>query len=250
MLKPWIPVAVAVVAIITVSVLQGVFVERNDLLFPWGGHNRAPDRDIYVKRVESIPMNFGDGVGKDTERELDEKVKEVAGIEGRISRTYRHTKTHEEVSVEIVCGLPQHLSEHTPDRCFVANGYTMPKDDQPYTVTMINGQSAEFRRARFRKETHQGTSRLHIFWSWRTDDTKWFGGTVHSSRFEFASKPALYKIYVIDGNPKPKQPAAESPFVSFIEEVLPQIDAYLSGDFDPKEKSGEEEETDDAQTDD
>ena len=53
---------------------------------------------------------------------------------------------------------------------------------------------------------------------------------------------------MIDGNPRPKQPEAESPVVKFIKEVLPQIDAYLSGEFDATEKSGEE--TDDAQTDD
>jgi hypothetical protein len=224
-----IPVAVAVMAIVIVSYFQGVYVERNDLLFPWG-RDRSPERDLYISRIDKLPMNFGDWIGKDTEHELDERVKKIAGIEGRVSRTYRNTRTNEEVSVEIVSGLPQHISEHTPDRCYVSNGYEMTKDDQTYTVNMVNGDDAQFRLARFRKESHDGgRSRLLILWSWRTSESKWIGPSVFGARFEFAGKPALYKIYVIDSNPIGGRPESESPAVSFVEEALPQIDAYLSG---------------------
>ena len=229
MTKVMIPVAVAAVAIVIVSYYQGVYVERHDLLFPWG-RDRSPERDLYIERLSSLPMNFGDWIGKDSEQELDERVRQVAGIEGRISRTYRNTRTGEEVSVEIVSGLPQHISEHTPPLCYVANGYEMTKDDQPYTVNMVNGVEAQFRRARFRKETHEsGRFRLHIFWSWRMADTNWVGPSTQGSRFKFAGRPALYKMYVIDPNPVDGQTESESPAVSFIEEVLPQIDVYLSG---------------------
>jgi len=240
MAKIMTPIAVAAVAIVIVSYFQGVYVERHDLLFPWG-RDRSPERDLYIKRVVSIPMNFGDWIGKDTEQELDERVRKVAGIEGRVSRTYRNTRTGEEVSVEIVSGLPQHISEHTPDRCYVSQGYEMTKDDQPYTVNMANGVEAQFRRARFRKETHEGRrSRLHIFWSWRTAETSWIGPSFHGARFEFAGKPALFKIYVIDSNPVGGRTESESPAVSFIEEVLPQIDLYLSGEQSDAEKTADE----------
>ena len=240
MTKIMIPVAVAAVAIVIVSYYQGVYVERHDLLFPWG-RDRSPERDLYIQRVASLPMNFGDWIGKDTEQELDERVRKIAGIEGRISRTYRHTRTHEEVSVEIVSGLPQHISEHTPDRCYVSNGYEMTKDDQPYTVNMANGVAAQFRRARFRKDTHDGgRSRLHIFWSWRTAETQWIGPSFHGARFEYAGKPALYKIYVIDPNPVSGRSESEGPAVSFIREVLPQIDLFLTGELSGDDKAADE----------
>lgn len=223
------PVAVAGVAIILLSFAQGMYTERNDLFFPWGGMNRKPERAEYESRLNNLPMDFGDWIGKDTERELNERVRVYAGIEGRVSRTYRNARTQEEVSVEIVSGHPQGIAAHTPDRCYVANGYTMPKSDRSYTVIMNNDVEAEFRRARFRMETHEGTSRLHIFWSWRTAETGWTGPEVHRGRIKFAGIPAIYKIYVIDPNPVSGQIEADSPVVSFIEEALPLIDAYLAG---------------------
>ena len=229
MVKVLIPVAVAAVAIIVLSTTQGVFTERNDLFFPLG-EDRSEERDIYEDRLNHLPMNFGDWIGTDSDRELEDRVRDVAGIEGRISRIYRNAKTHEQVSVEIVSGHPYRVAAHTPDRCYVANGYVMPKDDRAYAVKMNSGIEGNFRHAKFRKEHAEGgTSHLHIFWSWRTAETDWVGPTATWARIELAGNPAVYKIYIIDRNPARDQTTSESPIVSFIEEVVPQIDDYLSG---------------------
>ena len=246
MAKVLIPVTVAAVAIIALSTTQGVFTERNDIFFPLGA-DRSDERRIYEERLNHLPMNFGDWIGTDSDRELKKRVRDVAGIEGRISRTYRNSKTREQVSVEIVSGHPYKVAAHSPDRCYVAKGYKMPKDDRPYGVKMDSGSEANFRHAKFRKEHAEGgTSRLHIFWSWRTAESDWVGHSATWARIELAGNPAVYKIYIIDSNPARDQTTSESPIVSFIEEVVPQIDDYLTGKLSNVDKAADGETTDGA----
>lgn len=223
MVKTLIPAAVAVVAIVAISVPQGIYTER------WG-KDTSGDRDLYVARLANIPKDFGDWRGKDDEREVDKRVLERAGHDGYVSRTYRNIKTNQEVSISLVCGHPQHIAEHTPDQCYVAAGFTQPSTAQAYRVTMNNGESAEFRTTTFVKESQESATRLKIFWAWRTATEPWSGPSVNWAKIKFSGKPALYKLYVIDTTkPVRGRVDREGPAVAFIREVLPQIDAYLSG---------------------
>ena len=216
-----LPVAVALVVIIAASILQGRISER------WERHDSETLRE-YVARIQTLPMNIGKWQGED--RVLSESEKrqfDKAQASGRISRTYHNPSTGQSVSISLICGHSQHVSQHTPPQCYVSAGFSMIRD--PSLFTPPNHKDVQFRTANFRKETAHSAHQLQIYWSWWAEDVKWIAPTVQTSKWKFAGEPALFKLYVIDTSPLKSDKKRMSAAVEFMRDTVPAFENTFSG---------------------
>jgi len=227
MLKIYAPACAALLGIGVLTYYQGVYTERF-------GEHTSDELLQYVERMNHLPLKVGDWEGEDQEMTEDMKRQyKGAHAKGIVARNYRNTRTGKVVSISLICGHSVHVSEHTPDMCYPSQGFSMPEAASPYTVERDNDQ-VDFQQAVFYKDNEFGEARSYqqIFWGWRTKDMPWVGPGLHASKFRFAGVPALYKLYVIDPDPNRYESGSENPCVSFIKEVLPEFDRYLSGEMD------------------
>jgi len=174
-------------------------------------------------RVNQIPAEFGDWVGK--ESEIDRRSLDAASITGHVSRRYVNRLTGSSFGVLLVCGRPGPISVHTPDICYAGAGYAIA--GSPATLSLTYGdppRPAEVFWADFAKPDAAIPSRMRILWAWST------GGpwrAPENPRFAHASHRFLYKLYVIRDAPASGAPADDDAAVQFLKELFPVLDRAL-----------------------
>lgn len=203
-----LPLAAAVILIIVTSVVQGVWSER---------FGAAPELGFFAAQLKNIPLEFGDWRGQAVD-EPNEKIKQVAGIEGSFSTIYRNARD-EQISVFLVCGRLNDLFYHTPERCYPASGFETMTEKSTEDIAWED-QTASFFSSVFRKADPGGTQNVKVYWSWcasgpwiATDDEKW----------TFRGQRALYKLYVVYPLAGRQRPGERDPAVHFIRDFLPQL---------------------------
>jgi hypothetical protein len=176
----------------------------------------------YTQRLEGVPTQIGDWTSQETQ--VNERQFAASHCHGRISRVYRNSKG-QTVNVFLVSGKALHVTQHSPDWCYVAAGYEMKKDPVVYGFDVDGIQRPEFLHADFQKFTATETTRLRILWSF-TEEGKWSASKL--ATYAFAGKPALYKVYLItEVNDQNGSSLADGPAVAFAKEFLPAIEPIL-----------------------
>lgn len=178
-------VSVAAVALLVSSgLIHGYWIGR------WSDSEAL---DAAVERLKRIPDTIGDWHGEPLE--LDWRQLELAEIDGYISRRYKDRQGGRDVTILLVCGRPGPISVHTPDICYRGLGY-VPAESPSHSVFKRghDGPAAEFLAATFERNRTTTPQSLRILWSWNAEG-KWEAPNLR--RLRFASRPALYKLYVI-----------------------------------------------------
>lgn len=177
-----------------------------------------------VARLDLVPMDFGDWVGRPVE--MDRRQLEAAGIAGSVMRRYENRRDGRALDVLLVCGRPGPISVHTPDICYAGAGYALQADQARTPLSYGDPRrAAEAWRGDFLKQGSVTASGLRIFWSW-TDGGGWTAAD--NPRLAFVGRRALYKLYVIrstGGNAA--APLEGDPGVGFLGEFLPELDSAL-----------------------
>jgi hypothetical protein len=182
--KFYLPVAIAVVAVLAATYMQGCMSER------WG---TFPELADFAARMKNVPMNVGEWKGE-VGPAVPERERQVAGIEGDLSRIYTNANG-DAVTVFLVCGRIKDVFFHTPDRCYPAAGFEMESDPKEVTLETDAGP-AEFKTTSFRHSDHTaGGVPRHIYWAW-SDGSEWKAPSHLQSKWTFQGHRALYKLYV------------------------------------------------------
>ena len=180
------PIVVGVLLLVACTVFQGLWTRR------WSDETTQELREL-VNRYDSIPTNVGDlWVGEDTGGH-SQQVLDVAGAYKSVSRVYRNVETNETVSIFLVCGYSRDIAVHTPDACYVSNGFKMAHKPKDYKIRSASVTSKTL-TSTFRKE--RGGSLIHqrILWCW-TNGKGWEAPA--NPRITYGGGSVINKIYLI-----------------------------------------------------
>lgn len=205
---------IGVIAIVTLggAYSQGTITDR------WS--NEVSTRlATFSKRFEGVPTQVGDWVSTDTE--VNAAQFKASHCHDSVSRVYENS-AGDKVNVFLVSGKALHVTQHSPDWCYVAAGYEMKKDPVVYGFDVDNFGRPEFLHADFERVTATETTRLRILWSY-SEEGQWTASKLATRAF--AGKEALYKVYLIAA--QSGKALADDPTVAFAKEFLPAIKPVL-----------------------
>ncbi len=175
-------------------------------------------------RLKHVPDRVGSWEGKSLELSRDQLL--MAEIAGYVSRRYEDHRRRDAVSILLVCGPAGPISVHTPDICYAGAGYepTGPPVRKSLPVGP-GGHPAEFWHAIFSKRNVPVPVTLSILWAWSSDG-HW--EAPDNPRLSFASRPALYKLYVIHELIAPEDAMDQDhPVTEFLNPLLAELDRSL-----------------------
>lgn len=170
-----------------------------------------------VARLGELPLNVGEWDGEAST--LDDRQIAKGEIQGYVLRRYTHRLTGRTLSILLVCGRPGPMSLHTPEVCYPGAGFSQ----QGAAKREKYAAGAEFWVAKFNKPDPIDPEMLRISWAWNADGA-WTAPD--QPRFTFASRAALYKLYVIQQLP-PAEEKYEDLAADFLKELLPAVERQL-----------------------
>lgn len=212
--RPWLSALVIVLAVAglaAAAVFEGIGSGR------WGA---SGDARAAAAKLDGVPPTFGDWAGLDVP--LDDKVVRVAEATGYVQRIYRNRKTGAELTVLLLCGPSGPIGAHTPEYCYTGNGYTMAGEPQKKTVAPPGQTATSYWSARFNKAAPAGEA-LRVCWMWGTD-----GDWEASANPRLGWRSALYKLYVVRGEPPGPRAAERDPVHEFLIDFLPEVKRALA----------------------
>lgn len=213
--------AVAAVAVVAVTVVQGRMTER------WSPASR--DEVVRVSKLleEHFPKQFAEW---EVEQEIEGDPRELerAGAVGHVSRLYRNARSKARVSTFVVSALPHDASGHTPDRCYPGAGFTIGESEHRLTVPLADDRKAEVFTGTFVKSGQT----LRIFWTYGVPSAKansrldWIAPQI--ARIALNPYPAVYKLYAIVDETRLGASQSMAECEQFIADLLPALDAALA----------------------
>jgi hypothetical protein len=181
----------------------------------------APIKDA-VARLDQVPLQLGPNVQGRPEwlgEVLPCKAGQAgAGVAGCLQVQYVNQQTGKAVVVSLVCGRPGPVSIHSPDACYVANGYDI---DRPHKV---GSTEAEFWQTDAVLKNVTEEKRSRIYWAWNNGQG-WKANA--DPRQEYVRSPVLYKLYVVRVLEGQDDKTAGEPCQRLIEVLLPELNKAL-----------------------
>ena len=183
-----------------------------------------------AQAARHVPLQVGDWKGTLGEK-LDERTRKAAEAEGDTQIVYVNDKTGERVKVFIVCGRLMGVMEAPrPDRCYPAHGYKESGERMQQTVrtgTKQRGPKAQFQTAAYVRD---GLPDARLFWSWSSDGV-W--KCLMISALTFCGTKPVFKVHFESEVVDPKQLLDQTPSVSLIKALIPELSRALFPDFKP-----------------
>ena len=224
--------AAALVLVVGVTVLQGLWTER------WA--ERRDDDLVAAAGVleRAFPTSFGDWK-LDRELETSKAELERAGAVGSVSRVFRNDKTKTAISTFVVCATPYDASGHTPDRCYPGAGFEIAEQEHRETIELADGRVAEAYTGTFAKRGQT----LRVFWTYGVpaereasggdeapamglEPLSWVAPQI--ARIFLHDYPAVYKLYVIIDQTQLPGSRATKECSGFIAQLLPAFEAAIA----------------------
>jgi hypothetical protein len=216
MLRLYVPVAVTVVLIGALTYWEGIYSDRF--------RGSSVSAEEFGKRFADVPMEVGDWVGEN--REVASDTLEVAGAVNHVSRVYKN-RSGQQVDLWLVVGHARDIGRHTPDVCYIAQGFSQDGDKLKQRLEVPGEEPATFFTARFRREDQAGVP-TRVFWAWNANDDKekeWVAPDYQ--RIHFGNNTALYKMYFTSSMPDRDQPVADNAAMDFAKVMLPVVNRAL-----------------------
>jgi hypothetical protein len=168
--------------------------------------------------LATVPATIGKWDGTDIDMPNDARL----GLAGSLARRYVHRENGKVISIYLACGRPGPICIHTPDACYVADGYK--EAEQAHRFTVDKNTRAEFWTARFMRQRPDAQTNLRVFWAWHGAN----GWQVPDNpRVAFAGEQVLHKLYIIRELVSPNEPADGDVCVEFMQELLPALEQRL-----------------------
>jgi hypothetical protein len=171
-----------------------------------------------VARLSLVPLKIGDWQGRTLT--LDPRMVTRAEIAGYLMRRYEDSKGGA-VTVLLVAGRPGPIAVHTPEVCYGGAGY---EPSAPKVSCLIDPDQASrpdrFWLADFIKSATTAPEHLRILYAWTADGSWTASG---HPRLDFASVPALYKLYIVRETFTVDEPVENDPGIRFARQFLPAI---------------------------
>ncbi|RIK85200.1 MAG: hypothetical protein DCC67_04280 [Planctomycetota bacterium] len=215
----YVPVAVTVVLIVSLTAWESIYSDRFT--------GSAVTAEEFGKLFAKLPLQIGPWHGED--HKVDEKTLEVAGAVNHVSRTYKNTETGEQVDLWLIVGHSRDICRHTPDICYPSHGFA--QDGTKYKQRIETDQGdATFYTARFRQEMSLGSGGIfqRVFWAWNPnteDDYQW--EAPDNQRLHFGNNRALYKMYFTASMKERDEPVADNVAMDFAKAMLPVVNHTL-----------------------
>jgi hypothetical protein len=233
MLRVYAPAALAIVAIVGLTVPQAKFTNR----FTSG----SISAEEFGKRFAKVPMTVGNWVGTDVE--VDKATLEQAGAVNYVSRKYLNTETKQSVDLWLIVGHSRDICRHTPDICYPSQGFAQlgERVRWDFEDETSGGDPPTFFTAKFRNEDNAGSTEKRVFWAWNgntegqdrwdaPEPKTWFDWLPFKStgpKVYYGNNPELYKLYFTAQMGDPDEDVADNVCNEFAELMLPQIDRAL-----------------------
>ena len=139
-----LPVAAAVAIIVAAALLEGRWTERWTKLPP------SPELTEFAERIKNIPTSFDEW--ESTEVPIPKEELEAARSAGNCSRVYQsRLDSRKQVSIFIITGPSFAITQHTPEKCYVAAGFEQESEVTPSVYVEYDKKAAEFYTDKFRK---------------------------------------------------------------------------------------------------
>jgi hypothetical protein len=209
-----LPIFAALALVLGAGLVHGRWTRR------WSG---SPELAAAVAGLRRFPEAVGGRPGRSfalTDEELA-----MAEIDSYVARIYEDPRGGPPVTVLLACGRPGPISVHTPDVCFVGGGYAPVREPVRCDLPVgPSGRVAGVRRAVFRKTNSVVPTYRHVLWSWTTSGT-W--EAPDNPRLTFASRPVLYKLYVVREADTAGGRVEDDPNLKFLQALLPALGRTL-----------------------
>lgn len=227
MLRLYVPVAVTVVLIASLTFWESVYSDRFT--------GTSINVEEFNKRFAGLPKDpkdapeLGPWIGVDNP--VTEETLNTAGAVSHVSRTYTNQQTGDKVDVWLVVGHARDIARHTPDICYPSQGFAMDGTQLKQPITPDGStEDANFHTARFKKESALGSGGplVRVFWAWNPnegDEKQWVAPD--SSRVAFGNNRALYKLYFTSAMKEREESVTENTAYKFAKMMLPVVNKTL-----------------------
>lgn len=218
MLRLYVPVAVTVVLIASLTFWESIYSDRF--------RSSSVSAAEFGERFKKLPATVGPWEGVD--HKVDDKTLEVAGAVNHVSRTYRNTETGDAVDVWLVVGHARDIGRHTPDVCYIAQGFSQDGSKQKHKIEVAGEEPATFFTARFRREDMAGIP-TRVFWAWNANEKDGEQDWVapDNQRLYFGNNTHLYKMYFTAKMPDRDEPPRDNVAMEFAKVMLPAVNRTL-----------------------
>jgi hypothetical protein len=221
MLRLYVPVAVTVVLIASLTVWESVYSDR------FTGSSISAEE--FNRIFERVPKEVGPWVGEDNP--VAKETLKTAGAVSHVSRTYTNQDTNEKVDLWLIVGHSRDISRHTPDICYPSQGFAMDGTQMRQPIRPDGAsEDSNFHTARFKKESALGTGGplVRVFWAWNPnteDEKKWVAPD--NSKLAFGNNSAIYKMYFTSGMNERDESVTENTAYKFARIMLPEVNEAL-----------------------
>ena len=220
MIRTFVPAALGLVAILGISLYENIAIKDR-----WGEPTIQAEQ--LSERFANVPKEIGDWIGEDLP--VDEVTRNTAGAVGYVSRRYKNSVTGKEVALWLIVGHSRDIVRHTPDICYVAQGFRQTSTPIQKNVKLDNGKEAAFYTAKYEMENEQARRIERVFWTFNhPEEDAWLAPEgAQGARWHYGNARALYKMYFTSAVEHDEQTMEESAALEFAEEMLPAIDKAL-----------------------
>src|SRR4051812_1138233 len=220
----YLPIFLAVLLIVGLTIPQIKMTDR------FAGTNVIAEQRAQL--LDKVPMKVGDWSGQNMP--IDPQVREKAGAVGAVSRSYRNSRTGEQVDLWLIVGHSRDIAFHTPDVCYRGSGFeARGKENSLYPLVMSGIPVTPMWTNTFFKEDVSGRSLIRVFWTWYNpespeNDRKVVWEAPTNARFHFGNTRALYKMYFTSEMHDPMETAEQSSALRFAKEFVPEVNKSLA----------------------
>ncbi|QDT01415.1 exosortase-associated EpsI family protein [Adhaeretor mobilis] len=214
----FIPLLVAVVSLVGLTVVEGYFSDRLN--------TSSVTAAEFAKRFEQVPKNVAGWESVD--KKVTDEVRDTAGAVGHVSRKYVDPNSGREVDLWLIVGHSRDIVRHTPDICFPSAGFTPTGTKTKHQIAPKQGEPGMFYTAKFHKEDAMGRYQVRVFWAWngnKEGQDKW--DAPDDPRYYYGNNTALYKLYFTTSVTADEEEINDSSAVEFAKLMLPKVNAAL-----------------------
>jgi hypothetical protein len=232
MLRVYAPAAVALLAIVSLTVFEAKFSDRFS--------SSAVTAEEFGKRFADIPKVVGPWMGVDM-KESKETLK-MAGAVRHVSRRYTNQDNNTSVDLWLIVGHSRDVCRHTPNICYPSHGYAQRGAvvKQQIIPPSTPDDVATFFTAKFTDDSPTGRKISRVFWAfngntegkykWEAPEPKslfsWLPVKSTGPKTYYGNNAALYKMYFTTETDL-EEPVGESTAIEFAELMLPRINQAL-----------------------
>jgi hypothetical protein len=223
----YLPILLGVLLIVGLTIPQIKMTDR------FAGTNVSAEQRAEL--FKKVPMNVGDWHG--TDMPIDPQVREKAGAVGAVSRSYRNSRTGEQVDLWLIVGHSRDVSFHTPDVCYPGSGFTARASENSLYPMVFDEKQKEgtpfLTNTFFRESDVSGHQLVRVFWAWYNPENAENEGKVvweapSNARWHFGNARSLYKMYFTSLMHDTKETAEQSACVRFARDFMPIVNKALA----------------------